>query len=1127
MLTSSVRVVDVQHTLCVKRGVEDAPSYVRDCVPRHAVAASLQCYSRLLTSPLSVNGQGWFVGGLVEVATLLRLTGLKGLDTVLTFVCEHYPDFLLAESTDVVTIVRQTFALYTTSGGAMSFGKDVGTCVSQMITQALAPETGNTSGSAHSVRVSSATCSASSGSESGSCRPTRGSSLPRVTVASINIEGYSSLLDLLTREAVACLTRMSTQNAVRAAFEQVVLLHPSFGVTTKAQLRGICRAGSKQRLRYVRDLGHTVQGAKLLALVDLFTQLPKEQSGDGDDPSSTKHGGGGSSASGSADDDGGDFSLRSAAGTAIKVATFFRHQLNSLFLAKPGASSPGRRCALAPSGRVRAYPVVLYKSLRERLFLRWREDMAAKLLPAAFRVIQLGPTRTLAADSDVDLGGELEVLRRGESEPAVLTQLVQLVCEPASAATASATTGTSGALDRLDRAVLSVQRGAEDCELLVRIQQQVTAQLASQPAVLVGPEDAEATRSEREAALWAEVRSHGAWKWPSMGGPEQAAAAVRIRHEKLTWASRFEALEAGVAVVQMLQQRLRPASESPLDSDSHSPERPSPQAPTTQAAGDGSTQLLSALEDARRLLTMARHDPDFVQARCIRGTDIPQELEAAVYCPLDMSSPRSRIRLIMDDFARKRRGAATRSTSSTKPRGGTGAAGATKSSSALAAAAAAQQSGESPSPPLPVPPVQVGNPVLDSVRTDGVSLWILVTTQELMRFLSRVQVPSTPGPGPPLVAGGSSSSSGSSSSGTAASDAPTGSASASASADSVPPLPPPSPDPPDPAAGSVHAGTTTTSTPSPAAALPPHLRFQFQRDPRAVTRLHGNLASLPVSFSVADFIARVPGVYSLAVLRALRELPPGMQLLCLDPGVCRPVAAASGRGLSPRPAATSTVSSRVWKRPWPAKFKAVGTAQDTRQAAQSGSQAGSGDVAAVGPTPSGSPSPSHGAGASGAAPAPASTTQAVTVNGGAASAGSEARTGVRKSRNRLTRWGYVHPDTARLEAALSSCTPAGPLTHHALTALSGYCGIVAEYLRQRTSKEIRNARFHAHCKKRSYYDSVATQLGVDKNVIVGIGHGFLGRRKGSSSAVLVRCDPTNTSCQCEHEHALEVTGTPS
>ena len=121
----------------------------------------------------------------------------------------------------------------------------------------------------------------------------------------------------------------------------------------------------------------------------------------------------------------------------------------------------------------------------------------------------------------------------------------------------------------------------------------------------------------------------------------------------------------------------------------------------------------------------------------------------------------------------------------------------------------------------------------------------------------------------------------------------------------------------------------------------------------------------------------------------------------------------------------------------------------------------------------------------------------------------------------------MHPDTARLEAALSSCTPAGPLTHHALTALSGYCGIVAEYLRQRTSKEIRNARFHAHCKKRSYYDSVATQLGVDKNVIVGIGHGFLGRRKGSSSAVLVRCDPTNTSCQCEHEHALEVTGTPS
>ena len=298
------------------------------------------------------------------------------------------------------------------------------------------------------------------------------------------------------------------------------------------------------------------------------------------------------------------------------------------------------------------------------------------------------------------------------------------------------------------------------------------------------------------------------------------------------------------------------------------------------------------------------------------------------------------------------------------------------------------------------------------MRTDGCTLFLLVTTYESVSVLVRKK----PKPGTATTT-------------VPATAANTASASASA-AEATPPDAEVPPAPPEP----VFAGS--------------------KQPPQCI---RGNLGGMQVSYSVSRFLSGVPGLYGLVCLRGLRDLPVGVEMVIgLDPGKAKTFTSASGRATPPRPAVTSTRSSRVWKKAWPERFK-----KDTEPVAVAGT---------------------------------------------------------RNGRCRLKRWGYISSGDQADEARLSACTPKGPLAHHAVDALVQYCNVIMTYLSRRLSKEQGNARLHASSVKRAFYSSAVRGLGVTRGMVVALGHGFLGRGGrggGPSSPVMVRTVAVCTAaCLC-------------
>ena len=296
------------------------------------------------------------------------------------------------------------------------------------------------------------------------------------------------------------------------------------------------------------------------------------------------------------------------------------------------------------------------------------------------------------------------------------------------------------------------------------------------------------------------------------------------------------------------------------------------------------------------------------------------------------------------------------------------------------------------------------------MRTDGCTLFLLVTTYESVSVLVRKKPKPKPGTATATAAN-------------------TASASASA-AEATPPDSEVPPAPPEP----VFAGS--------------------KQPPQCI---RGNLGGMQVSYSVSRFLSGVPGLYGLVCLRGLRDLPVGVEMVIgLDPGKAKTFTSASGRATPPRPAATSTRSSRVWKKAWPERFK-----RDTEPVAVAGT---------------------------------------------------------RNGRCRLKRWGYISSGDQADEARLSACTPKGPLAHHAVDALVQYCNVIMTYLSRRLSKEQGNARLHASSAKRAFYSSAVRGLGVTRGMVVALGHGFLGRGGrggGPSSPVMVRTVAVCTvACFC-------------
>ena len=591
--------MEVQHTVTMHRSQLDCPSFVDAAVSKPLQPLSRAVYNDLvhgkLTYTPAVTDSGAparvvIRGGLIPLATLLRAVAYRMVDAVLTAICQSHADLLQPEL--LPSILYQCAAVFVAPSNDRSsehndlrFPGGVGPAIRKVIEGVflLSPVTELTQ---------------------------------RVTLGSIDLSGYSAVCTQIRDEIVTNLGNMSTRDHLRGALSSVVLESSAgFHVSSKSHLRLLCDATSTARAKYVAAYGESPAGVQLLQLLNLFCALKSGRDhggGDGGDgggsaDSETASGGAGKAGHGDGDS---DVTFGSSTHAAICHATRLRFLLNGLFLGQRGGTV-GRRCALAPSARLRAWPLTLYQEITDRLATRWHEKMTAVALAMLQQDLQLPtcmevsafalqfPQLELPRDaraSDVFASRRSSVLAAlGGSGKDDGTQAGAASAEPefgeaspgGTTTAAAATTTTTAAVEEAvtlvkasRQACLSAIRREHDTVAVYRcVQAEVNAAGAG-----AGPHratTAEEFRTRYASALdsdcstaakdgagflsadekyalyqkaWDAMVKHYAWSRMDWGGPTEAARIVRNKREEeaARWCTRMAVATSTITICGLL-----------------------------------------------------------------------------------------------------------------------------------------------------------------------------------------------------------------------------------------------------------------------------------------------------------------------------------------------------------------------------------------------------------------------------------------------------------------------------------------------------------------------------------------------------------------------------------------------